>query len=162
MFLPIKLKDGITFNKNILKSEQIINKVDNTNTKSSLNSIYTLWVIVVIALIGVLNKNFRLVYFFITAIFSLFLVAVSVYSNHSELQFNALILFFNPLFFIGLILKNKKIIFFATLLTATSFVFMGLELILIAAPLIVLNLGYIMVLFLHRNQQIVPLQTLKK
>lgn len=162
MFLPIKLKDGITLNKNILKSEQIINKVDNTNTKGSLNSIYTLWVIVVIALIGVLNKNFRLVYFFITAIFSLFLVAVSVYSNHAELQFNALILFFNPLFFVGLVFKNKKIIFFATLLTVTSLVFMGLELILVAAPLIVLNLGYIMVLFLYRNAKTLLLQTLKK
>lgn len=162
MFLPVKLKDAITFNKNILKSEQIINKVDNTNTKSSLNSIYTLWIIVVIVLIGIFNKKSRLVYFFMTAIFSLFLVAVSVYSNHAELQFNALVLFFNPLFFIGLVMKNKKILIFAILLTAISLVFMGLELILVAAPLIVLNLGYIMVLFLQRNEQIVPLQTLKK
>ena len=57
---------------------------------------------------------------------------------------------------------NKKIIFFATLLTVTSLVFMGLELILVAAPLIVLNLGYILVLFLQRNQQRIYLQTLKK
>jgi len=47
-------------------------------------------------------------------------------------------------------------IFFATFLTAISLVFMGLELILVAAPLIVLNLGYIIVLFLHSNEQIVP------
>ncbi|MEG0851960.1 MAG: DUF4105 domain-containing protein, partial [Flavobacterium sp.] len=151
MFLPVKLKDGISFDKNILKSEKSINKVDNTNAKSSLNSVYTLLIIVTIALIGVFNKKCIWSYFFITAIFSLFLVAVSVYSNHSELQFNALILFFNPLFIIGLVLKNKKILFFATLLTAISLVFMGLELILVAAPLIVLNLGYIMVLFLRNN-----------
>ncbi|MEG1021145.1 MAG: hypothetical protein RSE50_06495, partial [Myroides sp.] len=117
---------------------------------------------VVLALLGVLNKKCRIAYFLTTTVFSLFLVAVSVYSNHAELQFNALILFLNPLFFIGLVLKNKKIIFLATFLTAISLVFMGLELILVATPLIVLNLGYIMVLFLHRNDQIVPLQTLKK
>lgn len=151
MFLPVKLKDGISFDKNILKSEKIINTVDNTNAKSSLNSVYILWIIVAVALIGIFNKKCRWVYFFIIAIFSLFLVAVSVYSNHSELQFNALILFFNPLFFIRLVFKNKKILFFATFLTAISLVFMGLELILIAAPLIVLNLGYIMVLFLRNN-----------
>lgn len=162
MFLPVKLKDGITFNKNILKSEQIINKVDNISGRSSLNSIYTLWVIVVIALLGIFNKKCRLIYFFITAVFSLFLLGVSVYSNHAELEFNALILFFNPLFFIGLLLKNKKILIFAIFLTVISLVLMGLQLILIAAPLIVLNLGYIMVLFLHRNGQIVPLQILKK
>jgi len=162
MFLPVKLKDGISFDKSILKSEKTINKVEDANSKHSLNSVYTLWIIVVATLIGVFNRKCRFTYFFITAIFSLFLVAVSVYSNHSELQFNALILFFNPLFFIGLVLKNKKIIFFATLLTAISLVFMGLKLILVASPLIVLNLGYIMVLFLHGNRQIVPLQTLKK
>jgi len=162
MFLPVKLKDGISFDKNILKSEKIINKVDNINPKNSLNSIYTLWVIAIIALIGVFNKKCRLTYFFVTAIFSLFLVAVSVYSNHSELQFNALILFFNPLLFVGLVLKNKKILFSAIFLTAISLVFMGLELILIVAPLIVLNLGYIMVLFLHRNRKTASLQTLKK
>ncbi len=151
MFLPVKLKNGISFDKNILKSEKSINKVDDTNAKISLNSIYTLWIIVAIILIGIFNKKCRWVYFFLTAFFSLFLVAVSVYSNHSELQFNALILFFNPLFFVGLVLKNKKIIFFATFLTAISLVFMGLELMLVAAPLIVLNLGYIMVLFLRNN-----------
>ena len=151
MFLPIKLKDGISFDKNILKSEKIINKVDNTNTKNSLNSIYALWLIVAIALLGVFNRKSRLIYFLLTAVFSLFLVAVSVYSNHSELQFNTLILFYNPLFFVGLILKNKKIIFLATFLTAISLVFMGLELMLVAAPLIVLHLGYIMVLFLRNN-----------
>src|SRR5690606_35537462 len=91
LFLPVKLKDGISFDKNILKSEQIINKVGSFSTKSSWNSIYTLWLIVAIVLIGVFNKKCRLAYFFITAIFSLFLVTVSVYSNHSELQFNALI-----------------------------------------------------------------------
>lgn len=151
MFLPIKLKDGISFDKNILKSEKIINKVDNTNTKNSLNSIYTLWLIVAIVLIGIFNKKCRWAYFFVTAVFSLFLVAVSVYSNHYELQFNALILFYNPLFFIGFVLKNKKIIFFATFLMVISLVFMGLELILVAAPLIVLNMAYIMVLFLLNN-----------
>ena len=151
MFLPVKLKNGISFDKNIQKSEKSINKVDDANTKNSLNSIYTLWIIVAITLIGNFNKKCRLTYFFVTAIFSLFLVAVSVYSNHSELQFNSLILFFNPLFFVGLVLKNKKIIFLATFITAISLVFMGLELMLVAAPLIVLNLGYIMVLFLLNN-----------
>lgn len=151
MFLPVKLKDGIAFNKNILKAEQTINKVNNINIKSSLNSIYTLWFVVAIALIGLLNKKSRLIYFFVSAVFSLFLIAVSVYSNHAELQFNALILFFNPLFLIGLLLKNKKIIIFATVLTAMSLVFMGLELIMVAMPLVVLNLGYIMVLFLRKS-----------
>lgn len=151
MFLPVKLKDGIAFNKNILKTEQTINKVNNINIKSSLNSIYTLWFVVAIALIGLFNKKSRLIYFFVSAVFSLFLIAVSVYSNHAELQFNALILFFNPLFLIGLLLKNKKIIIFATVLTAMSLVFMGLELIMVAMPLVVLNLGYIMVLFLRKS-----------
>lgn len=162
MFLPVKLKNGISFDKNILKSEKSINKVDNSNDSSALNSIYTLWLIVAIALLGIFNRKSRLIYFLLTAVFSLFLVAVSVYSIHSELQFNALILFYNPLFFVGLVLKNKKVIFLATFITAISLVFMGLELMLVAAPLIVLNLGYIMVLFLCRIKQIVPLQTLKK
>ena len=151
MFLPVKLKDGIAFNKSILKSQQIINKVDNSSDSSTLNSIYTLWIVVLIALIVSFNKECRLIYFFVTTVFSLFLVVVSVYSNHAELQFNALILFYNPLFFVGLVLKNKKIIFLATFITAISLVFMGLELMLVAAPLIVLNLGYIMVLFLLNN-----------
>ena len=151
MFLPVKLKDGIAFNKNILKAEQTINKVNNINIKSSLNSIYTLWFVFAIALVGLFNKKSRLIYFFVSAVFSLFLMAVSVYSNHVELQFNALILFFNPLFLIGLLLKNKKIIIFATVLTAMSLVFMGLELIMVAMPLVVLNLGYIMVLFLRKS-----------
>lgn len=161
MFLPVKLKDGIVANKNILKKQQTLNTV-SIQKISSLNSIYTLWLVVLVALIGVFNKKCRIIYFFITAIFSVFLVAVSVYSTHAELQFNALILFYNPFFFVGLLLKNKKIIFFATFLTSISLVFMGLELILVAAPLVVLNLGYIMVLFLLRNKQIVPLQALKK
>ena len=151
MFLPVKLKDGIAFNKNILKSKQTLNKVNNISAKSSLNSIYTLWLIVAIALMGIFNQKSRLIYFFVSAIFSLFLIAVSVYSNHSELQFNALILFFNPLFFIGLLLKNKIIIILAAVLTVISLVFMGLELIAVAIPLVVLNLGYIMVLFLLKN-----------
>ncbi len=161
IFLPVKLKDGITFNKNILKSQETLNTVTNTSA-NNLNSVYTLWVIVAVVFVGVFNKKCRLVYFSLTALFSLFLVAVCVFSNHVELQFNALILFYNPIFMLAIILKNKKLLFLATFITVIGLIFMGLELTVVAAPLIVLNLGYIMVLFLCRSKDIISLQTLKK
>lgn len=158
MFLPVKLKEGITFDKSIIKSQQVINAVTTNNKKTTLNTIYTLWFVVIVIICGAFSKNARFLYFLITAVFSLFLLAVSIYSNHSELQFNALILFYNPLFVVGLLLNKKIILFFATALMGISLIFMGLELLLVAAPLIVLNLGYVMALFLLNRKQIIPLR----
>ncbi len=156
MFLPVKLKDGITFNKHLLKSHQVINKV-TANKKTTLNSIYTLWLIVIVVALGGFNKKIRLLYFLLTSVFSLFLVAVSVYSTHAELQFNTLVLFYNPLIFAGLLWNKKKLIVLGVVITIISLVFMGLELILLAVPLIVLNFTYILVLFLLKRKQIIPL-----
>lgn len=157
MFLPVKLKNGINFNTHILKSEHVINKV-TVNNDTSLNTVYTLWGIVVLLAFGVFNKKFRLFYFLVTSVFSLFLLAVSIYSNHAELQFNALIFFYNPLIFAGLILNKKRLIVIGTAVTVISLIFMGLELTLVAAPLVVLNFTYILALFLLKRKEIIPLQ----
>lgn len=148
IFLPIKLKDALTFNKSLIKSEKKLNYVQPLKNAISLNSVYTLWVIVLFLAIFVLKNIAQRIYFLIIAIFSLFLVAVSLFTHHEELFFNMWILFYNPLFFIGIVLKNKKIFFAALFLTAIGLCFMGLELIQVALPLIVLHLGYALALFL--------------
>lgn len=148
IFLPIKLKDALTFNKSLIKSEKKLNYVQPLKNAISLNSVYTLWVIVLFLAIFVLKNIAQRIYFLIIAIFSLFLVAVSLFTHHEELFFNMWILFYNPLFFVGIVLKNKKIFFAALFLTAIGLCFMGLELIQVALPLIVLHLGYALALFL--------------
>lgn len=150
IFLPLKFKDGIAFNKSILKSEKKLNTVNKKEEKFSFNSIYTLWIIVIVFALGILNEKARLLYFGFTAIFGLFLLAVSLYTNHAELHFNALTLFYNPLFFVALLLKNKKVLIAAAVLTVIGLIFMGIELMTVAVPLIVLHILYILALFLNR------------
>ncbi|HUH25650.1 MAG TPA: DUF4105 domain-containing protein [Flavobacterium sp.] len=148
MFLPIKLKDGVTFDGAILKSETKLNHVPEIATTKSLNSIYTLWIIVVIIGLGCLNKKVRFLYFAVTALFGLFLLAVSLYSNHTELQWNVLVLFFNPLFVIALLIKSNKVFYIAAVLSVLSLLLIGFELLMIVSPLIILHFIYVMVCFL--------------
>lgn len=154
IFLPLKFKDGIAFNKSILKSEKKLNTVNEIKEKFRFNSIYTLWIIAIVFALGVFNKKARLWYFGITAIFGLFLLTVSLYTNHTELHFNALTLFYNPLFFVALVLKNKKIIITAAVLTTISLIFIGIELMMVAAPLIVLHSVYVLALFLNKERSV--------
>lgn len=148
MFLPVKFKDGISFDKDILKSETKLNHVPKSVQKKGLNSIYTLWIIVAIIALGCLNRKIQLIYFAISALFGLFLLAVSLYSNHLELQLNVLVLFFNPLFIAALLTKSKKIVYLAIVLSVLSLLFMGFELLKILSPLIVLHIFYVIVSFL--------------
>lgn len=156
MFLPVKLKEGISYNK-VLKSEKVLNTIDKTQNKIRFNSIYTLWALVVVFAFGALNRKIQLLYFLVVGLFSVFLLIVSLYTHHAELHFNMLILFYNPLFFIGLLLKNKKLLWLAIALSCLSLFFFGFELIRVAAPLIVLNLIYIVVLFLYTRSKKVTL-----
>ena len=151
IFLPVKLKEAISYQQSILKSQEKLNIIPSKNNTFSLNSIYTLWIIIFILSLGALNKTGRFVYFSIICLFSLFLLSVSFYTNHPELYYNVFILFFNPLFIVGLILKNKKIVIVATFLAAFSLFFMGFELLMVIAPLVVLNLVYILALYLKKN-----------
>lgn len=156
IFLPVKLKEGITYNNHLLQSQQVLNNVTLSN-KSSLNTIYTLWVVVLIVAAGVFNKRVRTAYFCLTALFSLFLGAIWIFSSHFELQFNVLILFFNPLICIGLFVNQRKLINFGIFLSVVSLFFIGLELLKVMTPLIVLNLIFIAVLFLINNNLIITL-----
>jgi len=154
IFLPLKFKDGIAFNKSILKSEKKLNTVNKKEKKFSFNSVYTLWLIVIVLALGILNRKARLWYFGFTAIFSLFLLTISLYTNHAELHFNALTLFYNPLFFVALVLKNKKILITAAVLIAISLIFIGIEFMMVAVPLIVLHIVYVLALFLSRARSV--------
>ena len=62
-----------------------------------------------------------ILYFLVVGLFSVFLLIVSLFTHHAELHFNMLILFYNPLFFIGLLLKNKKLLWLAIALSCLSF-----------------------------------------
>ncbi|HLV51893.1 MAG TPA: DUF4105 domain-containing protein [Flavobacterium sp.] len=152
IFLPVKLKDAIAYDKEILKSEIKLNQVVVTD-KNSFNSIYLLWGMVLLSGIGCFFKKARWIYFFVTALFSLFLLAVSLYSHHIELHFNVLVLFFNPVFWLGLIRKSVKIFVFAVVLSFISLFFMGGELISILLPLIVLHFSYILAFFLIKKDE---------
>lgn len=151
IFLPIKLKEAISDQQSLLKSQEKLNIIPSKNNKFSLNSIYALWVIVIILSLGALKKTGCFIYFSITAILSLFLLGVSFYTNHPELYYNALIIFFNPLFIVALILKNKKMVIIATFLSFFSLFFMGINLLMVVAPLILLNFAYILALYLKKN-----------
>lgn len=153
IFLPVKLKDAIAYDKKILRSEIRLNQV-TTPDKNSFNSIYLLWGIVLLTGFGCLSKKFRLIYFSLTTLFSLFLLAVSLYSHHIELNFNFLVLFFNPLFLLGLIFNLKRMVAFAALLSFTSLFFLGIELILVLSPLIVLHFLYVLAFFLIMKNEI--------
>ena len=154
--LPVKLKDGIDFNKKILKSEERLNQVSNVENASSFNSIYTLWGIVILVALGSFSTNIRGVYFFLTTIFGLFLLAVSLYTQHVELHYNVLVLFFNPLFLFGLSKKRRKIFNIAAILAVISLFFMGIELVTIVLPLILLHFSYVFGVFI-RNKKVVSL-----
>ena len=157
MFLPVKLKEGISYNKSVLKYEEKLNNIGKIHTGYHLNSIYTMWVLVVFLAFGILNKTIRFFYFLLTAMFSLFLLTVSFYTNHPELHLNVLILFYNPLIFFGLLLKKKKIVLTGIFLSVCSLLFFGFELIKVTAPLIMLNLIYNMALFLNSRREAVYL-----
>lgn len=155
IFLPIKLKAAITFDKTLLKTEQKLNHVSIPKNGFSFNSIVTLWVIVLVLSVLALFKKSTFIYFLITAFFSLFLLAVSVFTNHPELHFNVLILLFNPLIGIGLCLNKRLIIITGAMLSVLSPVFVGFELIRIILPLILLNFFYLVVLFtIHKKGMI--------
>lgn len=139
MFLPVKLKDGLEYNKAIVKSTENIFTANSISKSFSFNSVYTLWAIVMAIAALAMFKKVRFAYFVVLAVFSLFLVAVTFYTHHVELYFNALILFFNPLFIVALILKNKKVFIAGLFVTIASLFFMGLELIMVMLPLVVLN-----------------------
>lgn len=160
IFLPLKLKDAISYQNSILKSEDKINLTSTQKKGFSLNSIYSLWVIVLVLSFGALKKTGRLVFFTFSAIFSLFLLGVSFYTHHPELYYNSLIIFFNPFYVVGLWCKNKKVIVVATVLTFLSLFFMGAELLSVIAPLILLNFTYILALYLKKDKTKLYLQPL--
>jgi len=147
IFLPIKLKDAITYNATVLMSENTLNNVAIPD-ENKFNSIYLLWGIVVLLAFGCFSKKFHWVYFTLIALFSLFLLIVSLYTHHIELHFNVLILFFSPFFLVALIIHSKKVFIAATLLSFISLFFMGKELLLIFLPLIFLHFIYTLAFFL--------------
>ncbi len=154
IFLPIKLKDALTFNQKIVKSEKKLNYVQAIKNGFNLNSVYTLWVIALFLAIFALKKNVQRFYFLLTALFSLFLLAVSLFTHHEELLLNMWILFYNPLYIVGMVLKNRKVFWVALIFTTIGLLFMGIELLMVAIPLIVLHLTFILALFLLKLSKI--------
>lgn len=153
LFLPVKLKESISYDKTILKKQYHLNNIITHDESNGINSIYTLWVIVLILGIAVFHRKVRFIYFLITALFSLFLIAVGLFTKHPELHFNALILFFNPVFFLALVFKNRRVLFLAVFLSLISLFFMGIELMMIIMPLILLNFLYMLALFLKKEKE---------
>lgn len=151
MFLPTKLKEGINYNNGILKSEKLLNPIEQSKNSRGFNSIYTMWILVGIAALGALYKKSQMLYFVSVGLFSLFLFVVSLYTNHTELHFNMLILFYNPLLALAILLKKDKLFILATCLSITSLLFFGYELIKVVLPLIVLNFSYILAFFLKER-----------
>lgn len=153
IFLPVKLKEGLTHNKYIVKSEKKLNIVEKLPQKFTINSIYTLWIIVLVMLLLIKSNKFQYIYFGASTLFSLFLLTVALYTNHQELHFNVLILFYNPLIFIGLLSSKRFFIVIGMILSILSLFFFGIELLKVTSPLIVLNLANILALFLLKSKK---------
>lgn len=161
IFLPVKLLNGLVYNSHLLQSQKYLHAKEAVTNKTPLNSVYTLWAIVAFFCAGVMHKKVRFIYFLLTAVFSFFLGAVWIFSSHFELAFNVLILFYNPIIFLALFFKKKKMLNLGIAVSVFSLFLFGLELLKVVAPLVLLNLVFITVLFLLNNNLIIPLQTKK-
>lgn len=155
IFLPVKLQDALQYNQEIVQKEKVLYAKKIEQKGISLNSVYTLWVIVLLVALFAFKHSAQKIYFLVTAVFSLFFLAISLYSQHEELFLNMWIFFYNPLFFLALLFRSIKMLFVAIALTVIGLIFMGLELLQVAAPLITLHLVYIVALFL-RMRKILP------
>lgn len=153
IFLPVKFKDAIVYNKPILKSQNVLYSPPDVQHSTGFNSVVTLWVIVFVLSFGSFKTRIRFGYFLVTAIFGLFLLAVSVFTHHYELHFNAWILFFNPFLVVGKWRENRKLIVFGAAAAACGLLFMGTELVLIAMPLIVLHFIYMMTELFRKEKE---------
>jgi len=155
VFLPVKLKDALTFESSLANTAQKLNHVSIDKQGFNWNSISTLWILVLILGLFTFFKKSTLIYFGITAVFSLFLIGISLFTNHPELHFNVLILLFNPLIFIGLYFKRNLVVLVGASVSIISLLFLGIELIMIILPLILLNFIYLVVLFtIHKKGMI--------
>lgn len=154
IFLPIKLQQALEHDTLKVLNKSQLNYVSQ-HKPNSINSIYTLWAIVIVIALFAKFKFARILYFTITSIFSIALLLVSIYTYHSELHFNILIVFFNPLVLLGLILKNKKIVAVSFFISLLSVFISGLELLKIISPLIFLHLIYYLVLFLYLKKKMI-------
>jgi len=143
IFLPVKFKDALVYNKAVLNSQNTLYSPHRTEDAQGFNSVYTLWAVVVVVGVGAMRSKIRTCYFLTTAVFGLFLLGVSVFTHHNELHFNTWILFFNPFLAIGALRKNRKITILGAIVTVAGLCFMGWELVLIAIPLIVLHGTYV-------------------
>lgn len=153
IFLPVKFKDAVVYNKSVLKSQHTLYSPPEVQYSKGFNSVLTLWVVVFILSFGAFKTGIRLGYFVVTAVFGLFLLGVSIFTHHYELHFNAWILFFNPLPAAGIWRKSRKITVIGAVAAACGLLFMGTELVLIAIPLIVLHSIYIVTELFQKEKE---------
>jgi len=147
IFLPIKLQQALESDQTKIlaqKQENVVNSIKS----SKLNSIYSLWFVVVLISLFSTIKVAQKIYFTIVSLFSFFLLTVSFFTNHPELHFNVLILFFNFITLVGILCKNKKIIYAGNFISCISLFFIGFELLNVVFPLVFLHLVYNLMLLL--------------
>lgn len=159
IFLPVKFKDAIVYNKSILKAQNILYAPQKIGQAKGFNSVLTLWIMVVVLSFGAFKSGIRLGYFLTTAVFGLFLLGVSIFTCHEELHFNAWILFFNPILVARVWKKNSKLGVVGVVVVICGLLFIGAELLLIAMPLIVLHFIYIIAEFFSKRKRVVLLHT---
>jgi hypothetical protein len=111
VFLPYELKQSLKTTQyqgsNLAKeSKTILQFSENTNT-SWWNNCYS-YLVLLLGIVLLNNKNINYTYLFIMGLLGLFFIFVGWYSDHQELAYNYNILLFNPLVFILLVLLYKK------------------------------------------------------
>ena len=113
MFLPYYLlwevRNIKTSNGNLVQEEYIFNEVDNSNTKYPLWANPLLLFSIVFVVILLFNKKYiQNSFLFIVGITGLVIFALSLITEHPELQYNLNILWLNPLYLILAFKLSKR------------------------------------------------------
>lgn len=113
IFLPFELMKSLETTQyqgsNLAKeSKTILQFSENTNT-SCWNNCYS-YLVLLLGIVLLNNKNINYTYLFIMGLLGLFFIFVGWYSDHQELAYNYNILLFNPLVLVlfFFMYKNKK------------------------------------------------------
>jgi len=103
LFLPDYLYEGLndlqTNNEPIVKEEQVYNKVDNTGNAYPfiINPIF-IFSLILVLIVFIKSNYVQIPLQIITGLTGLLILAVSLYTEHTELQYNLNLLWINPLY----------------------------------------------------------------
>jgi len=148
VFLPEKLMESISVSKNgnsNIESNNVLHyQQSNNQKKGNWNTIYFFSIICLILAFLSRIKCIQVIFFGIIGVLGTVILIVSLYTSHTELQWNESLLLFNPLYFL-LVFKSirKKISMALFFFIVLFFILASLDKTLILLPLILLEMIYL-------------------